>query len=73
MLNLFNKISNNWLHCSHSTALFAVTFHVIGSADLAFYSVFVTGPKPGWWAVGHGGKFNKQVWVDAKDLLPRVI
>jgi len=46
---------------------------VIGSADLAFYSMFVTGPKSGWWAVGHGGKFNKQVWVDAKDLLPRVI
>jgi len=46
MSNLFNKISNNWLHCSYSTALFVITSHVIGSADLAFYSVFVTGPKP---------------------------
>ena len=67
------KILNNWLRCSHSTALLVITSHVIRSVDLAFYSAFVTGPKPWWWAVGHGGKFNQQVWVDAKDLLPRVI
>ena len=46
MLNLFNKISINCLHCSQSTVLFIMISHVIGSADLAFYSVFVTGPKP---------------------------